>query len=123
MRNKEHQKEYNKKYAQRHKSEVNKHNRKSYYKHKDERRTYYIEKTYGINKKDFDRLMVLQNNRCGICKILIEAGNHKSCIDHDHKTGKVRGLLCSNCNLGIGYFKEDILVLESSINYLKGESK
>lgn len=40
-------------------------------------------------------------------------------IDHDHNTNKVRGLLCSNCNTALGKFKDDILILEEAIRYLK----
>ncbi len=41
------------------------------------------------------------------------------CIDHDHKTHKIRNLLCNNCNTGLGLFNDDILVLSSAIDYLK----
>ena len=42
-------------------------------------------------------------------------------IDHDHKTNEIRGLLCHDCNVGIGYFKDDVSILLKAIYYLKGE--
>lgn len=60
---------------------------------------------------------------CAICgasenngKLSSSARLHK---DHDHKTGKIRGLLCGNCNVGIGHFKDDIHLLIKAIEYLK----
>lgn len=55
--------------------------------------------------------------RCKISKSL-EEFHKKLSVDHCHKTGKVRGLLCSNCNTAIGLLKEDINVLKNAINYL-----
>ena len=46
-------------------------------------------------------------------------GTKTLCIDHDHKTGKIRGLLCQNCNVSIGKFKEDINIMQKAIDYLK----
>lgn len=71
-----------------------------------------------LMQKSFDEMSADQKNVCAICK-----GPPQSkglCVDHCHRTGLVRGLLCTNCNLGIGCFKEDIKLLELAINYLKG---
>lgn len=62
-----------------------------------------------------------QDDRCAICRTEIPGGRHGIFnIDHNHQTGEVRGLLCSKCNVGLGCFKDDLLVLESAIDYLKG---
>ncbi len=76
-----------------------------------------IERNYGISKKDKDNLFEEQNGRCAIC------GEFSSvlCVDHNHNTGVVRGLLCSQCNFGLGNFKDNIGVLEKAIKYLKKE--
>lgn len=71
---------------------------------------------YGISKDDFLEMLYLQNNSCSICKIQIDESAH---IDHCHSTGKVRGLLCSNCNKGLGMFKDNIDILKSAIEYLE----
>ena len=57
-----------------------------------------------------------QNGLCLICKI--DLTHRKVNIDHCHKTGKVRGLLCVNCNLGIGNLREDPCILYSAFRYL-----
>lgn len=59
---------------------------------------------YGITRDDFDAMLARQGNVCAICKRHPEERNGKSKwnVDHDHETGKVRGLLCSACNIGLG---------------------
>lgn len=74
-----------------------------------------------FKQKDFDDLLSKQNNRCGIC------GNEflkddKISVDHDHKTGIVRGLLCHACNVGLGLFRDEIERLKKAIDYLKRSS-
>lgn len=71
-------------------------------------------KKYGLTPEDFDNMLRDQNDRCKICReedIMFH-------VDHDHKTGKVRGLLCSNCNTGLGLFRDNVAYLENAINYL-----
>ena len=70
---------------------------------------------YGISEMDFARLVILQEGKCAICKEPVP----KPCIDHDHLTGKVRGLLCDACNAGLGFFKDSQTALLSAIQYLK----
>ena len=78
-------------------------------------------KKFGITVDEYNLLVEKQNNSCAIC------GKHKSeftgrgnnfHIDHCHTTGKVRGLLCSNCNTGLGQFKDNQVLLENAIQYL-----
>ena len=65
-----------------------------------------------------------QEGRCAICKIqgdVQELGYMKRqalCVDHDHETNKVRGLLCGPCNLGIGKLADDPVIIQSAVNYL-----
>ena len=74
------------------------------------------EYTYAEN---YPYMLLQQDNRCLICNITEEAYGRKFCIDHDHKTGLVRGLLCNNCNSGIGFLRDDTNILLSAIKYLK----
>ena len=76
---------------------------------------------YGLSKIDFDSMLKTQNNKCKICNIEFKVINWRRnfAIDHNHETGKVRGLLCSTCNTGIGLLKESIPVLNDSITYVQ----
>jgi hypothetical protein len=59
-----------------------------------------------------------QRRYCGICGVGVWLGKRRLARDHDHKTGKFRGYLCTNCNLGLGNFKDDVRILRSAIDYL-----
>lgn len=71
---------------------------------------------YGISEKDFDQILKSQNNSCAICGGDLSV--NRICVDHCHKTKKVRGLLCHNCNVGLGHFRDDAELLKKAINYL-----
>ena len=67
-----------------------------------------------ISKDEFRELLVSQG---GLCKICGDSGN--LCIDHDHQTGEVRGLLCGLCNSGLGMFRDNLAHLSKAIEYLR----
>lgn len=67
----------------------------------------------------YDKLFVVQKGKCAICKAHQSKIKKKLCVDHDHTTGKVRGLLCGKCNTGLGFFKDRIENLSGAILYLK----
>lgn len=69
-------------------------------------RRYLLRTRYGMTPEDYDRLLKKQRGRCAICRELPKA-NRLLHVDHDHKTDKVRGLLCYKCNSGIGYLKDN----------------
>lgn len=74
---------------------------------------------YG-NKANREDLLKAQDGKCAICKKPTSfEGHHTACIDHDHKTGAIRGVLCSPCNKALGTFGDDIDVLQAAIDYLK----
>jgi hypothetical protein len=70
---------------------------------------------YGITLEEFEEFLSKQNNACSICEEAFIKTPH---IDHDHKTKKVRGLLCSNCNTMLGLAKDSPQILERAIRYL-----
>lgn len=75
---------------------------------------------YGITQEQFDSLLKKQGFACAICGA--NNPSHSSgqwCVDHDHKTGAVRGLLCAHCNLGLGHLQDSISVLFKAIKYLE----
>ena len=74
---------------------------------------------YGMQMSDFEDLMAIQNGRCAICGMAEDGDkNHFPLVDHNHTTGMVRGLLCMNCNQGIGKFHDDPNLLMSAATYL-----
>lgn len=84
----------------------------------------YLIRTYGITKQQYDALLVKQGNRCPICKT-DDPGKHPRKndtvnwhVDHDHKTGQVRGLLCFRCNAGLGHMKDDPQLVMAAYEYL-----
>ena len=68
---------------------------------------------YGISEDELEMLMVEQGGLCAICRI--HPAEH---VDHCHETGRVRGLLCFNCNGALGRLEEDTSVMERAIEYL-----
>jgi hypothetical protein len=79
-------------------------------------------KSYGISISDYETILDIQNNKCFICSTDEPGGNREFNVDHDHKTNKVRGLLCIGCNLGLACFKENIEFLNIAIQYLEKHS-
>ena len=75
-----------------------------------------IKKKYGLEKEDYESIFNKQNSSCAICKSLLNDKNTH--VDHCHSTKKVRGLLCSKCNQGIGLFNEDVENLKNAVDYL-----
>ncbi len=72
---------------------------------------------YGITLEQYNELLLKQNGSCAICKTT--SIKRKSFdVDHCHKTNIVRGLLCHSCNVGLGFFKDDIYILTEAIKYL-----
>lgn len=86
-------------------------------------RNYDLVKNYGITSEHYNQLSLNQNNSCGICNIHISKINKKHkkylCVDHCHKTGVIRGLLCDSCNRGIGLLKDNTGILKNAIKYLR----
>lgn len=73
---------------------------------------------YGLSSGAFHLMLLMQRNACGICK---EVFSKPPNVDHDHKTGEVRGLLCGRCNKGLGHFRDSTGLLDSAKDYLQGK--
>lgn len=86
-------------------------------KNKSYNRKYSLKSKFGLSLEQYNELYKKQNNRCAIC--LCEQGKKSFHVDHDHITGKIRGLLCPCCNLALGSFKDSILVMKNAIIYLE----
>lgn len=83
-----------------------------------ENRRYYILRSYGIKESGYIKMLDDQNNCCAICYSKFENSKFRH-IDHDHNTGKIRGILCNKCNSGIGCFRDNINYLYNAINYIR----
>lgn len=81
---------------------------------------YKLVKKYGITREDYDYLLNLQGGVCAICSGVDgdKTREQRLSVDHCHKTGKIRGLLCNNCNRCLGMAKEDPKLLTKMIKYL-----
>lgn len=78
---------------------------------------------YGLTAEEYKQLIDKQDGKCAICGASIgNTEGDRLYVDHDHATGKVRGLLCSNCNLGLGKFQDSVQLLQKAILYLGGEN-
>lgn len=78
----------------------------------------HLRESYGISLADYDAMKESQQNCCAICGIESSKLPKILCVDHDHKTGKVRGLLCDSCNRGLGYFKDNPNITQGATQYL-----
>lgn len=90
----------------------------------EEARFYNLKYNYGLTFEQYQYMYKAQNGCCDICgraeHLTVTGRLH---IDHDHETGKVRGLLCMGCNTGIGHLKDDVEILKNAINYLERSKK
>lgn len=89
---------------------------------KHAQRKLHLKTKFNMSVNDYENMMLKQNSNCAICGINQSEISKKLCIDHCHQTGKIRGLLCNNCNSGIGMFNDSITLLASAKEYLKRNS-
>jgi hypothetical protein len=109
-------KEWNRLNPERHKTNNQRYRKMNPDKVKADSRKSNLKWSYGITPEDYDKMFAEQNGRCAIC------GNESTkrlCVDHDHKTGKIRGLLCFDCNKALGFIHDDIRIVENIILYLE----
>lgn len=80
----------------------------------EERRRKHLAHTYGISVEQYDAMHTEQDGRCAIC---VEQVEGRLYVDHDHATGRVRGLLCSNCNFFLGWLEKNAALIASASEY------
>ena len=80
-------------------------------------------KIYGLSHETYNAMQVAQDRVCAICKQpetrIVKNSVCNLSVDHNHQTGAVRSLLCSNCNLAVGFVKENLNIAESLVTYLR----
>lgn len=79
-------------------------------------------KRYGITVQALEAVQNSRTGNCMICRKPWKPGTRKHAADHCHKTGRVRGALCSKCNVGIGLFEDDTVRLQAAIDYLNSNN-
>ena len=78
-----------------------------------------LKRSFGITIEVYNSMFNSQNGKCAICGNPNQSKMRSLTVDHDHKTGKIRMLLCDMCNKGLGFFGDDIELMEKAIEYLK----
>lgn len=76
-------------------------------------------KKFGVTPEQFEAMLAAQDFKCAVCGTNDPGMNRDWCVDHNHTSGDVRGLLCNGCNKGLGHFKENIEALHGAISYLR----
>lgn len=79
------------------------------------KRKYHLKSKYDLTPEQFESMFAEQGNCCAICKTSVGKWH----VDHCHNTKKIRGILCHHCNTAIGLLKEDVVILENAIEYIK----
>ncbi len=85
---------------------------------KEQNRKQMLKSNYNLSVKEYEKLFFEQGGKCTICGTPQSELKKNLCVDHDHKTGKVRGLLCVLCNQGLGSFKDNQSNIENALYYL-----
>lgn len=108
-------------YQERNRDDVNERKRSRYRSQEPQaRRESALRRLYGMSVADRLVMSTEQDDRCAICRRIPAKPLE---VDHDHKTGVIRGLLCDRCNKGIGQFGDDPKILEAAIAYLTAGGK
>lgn len=113
---------YMKEWYKRHKKEELLKANKRNLKNKEDNRKKTLKRKYSLSHENWLEIWKNQSGKCAICG---EVFNNPSdaCVDHNHETGKVRGLLCKKCNLALGLFNDDIKNMMTAVEYLEKEVK
>lgn len=120
--------EYDKEHHQRNKIKINARKKQRLEERIKETPTLILERElrhkYNLELADYYRYLEFQDHRCAICRHMFvnTITNRDTRVDHDNKTGAVRGLLCHSCNVGLGHFKDNEVRLEAVIRYLKDKN-
>ena len=85
----------------------------------------YLQRTYGVTLQWYQDTLSLQHNTCSLCNTAFtfhgELNADSPVVDHNHTTGKVRGILCNECNRGLGYFHDNPTTLRKAAVYLEND--
>ena len=119
LKNKKFLNEKNKDYRLKNKDIIAKEKVLRYKRNKNSDENTRLKRTYNISLEEYNTMLEKQDNCCAICSKNVTLLTSKLAVDHNHKTNETRGLLCINCNTALGGFKDDIIIIEKALNYLK----
>lgn len=119
-------KAYKARYYQKNKTRILKRNHEYYLNNTEkveaQKFKYYLRYKFGIEPEHYSQMLEKQGHKCAICGYIPpeEASSvEKLYVDHNHATGKVRGLICMNCNSALGHFRDNLTILENAVKYLE----
>ena len=95
---------------------------RSYQNNKEKRRYRNIMARFGLTKEQYEAMLEAQGGTCAICDMECVSGRHLA-IDHDHETGEIRKLLCTNCNTAIGKLGDSSDLAQRAVEYLRKHGK
>src|SRR5690349_12727431 len=88
-------------------------------KHRLGQMKWHFKTRYGLTVDDVERMFERANGSCQICGLTLVRGRGKYAVDHDHDTGRIRGLLCAKCNTAIGLMRNNPDLLMRAVHYLR----
>lgn len=115
--------EYNKNWEKNNKDKAAAKTKRYRHKYPEKTRAVALKRYFDMTLEELRQIEKEQNTSCMICKIHQDDLGETLCVDHNHKTKNVRGILCRRCNLALGHYNDDINLLESAIKYLKKYNK
>jgi len=121
-RNKERLAAQQRQYYRDHHEERKAYERKYNRERRNSRMAYNRQKLFGLSPSEYEQMVIAQSGVCKICGQPPSGRRTALCVDHDHNTGQIRGLLCSLCNVGLGHFKDSPELLQKAIDYLQGKA-
>ena len=113
----------NNNYRNKNKNKIKAIKRKEYIKNKDKYISRELYKKYKITLNEYNEMLEKQGNRCFICNVHKDDCSKGLAVDHNHNTGKIRKLLCRQCNSILGYSKENIEILSKCIDYINKDTQ
>ena len=113
-------KEWHKKWAKNNKEHVNNYLRQWRKDNPEKEKGRTLRESHNLSYENWLKMWEVQNGKCLICGKKFTKPSD-ACVDHNHKTGNIRGLLCSKCNLGLGFFKDNPKLTAKATEYLLGD--
>lgn len=109
--------EYNKQWREDHPEKAKGYSKEYCRKHRKRAKIIHLQRNYNLSYEDWLKIWENQDGKCAICKIAFLTQSD-AYVDHDHKTGEIRSLLCKKCNFGLGMFDDDPELTTKATEYL-----